>query len=88
VTDTITIKKFPKLDRFGQQAGSFRPAYLGAEGPAEPPRSWFKGIVTNLLNPLKHRDRHGLDHQCLDRDDAEHAICSPPDAVQGKCVRL
>jgi threonine/homoserine/homoserine lactone efflux protein len=30
---------------------SFRPARLGAEAPAEPPRSWFKGIVTNLLSP-------------------------------------
>ncbi|HOC58296.1 MAG TPA: LysE family translocator [Verrucomicrobiota bacterium] len=30
---------------------SFRPARQEAEAPAEPPRSWFKGIVTNLLNP-------------------------------------
>jgi threonine/homoserine/homoserine lactone efflux protein len=30
---------------------SFRPARQGAEAPAEQPRSWFKGIVTNLLNP-------------------------------------
>jgi threonine/homoserine/homoserine lactone efflux protein len=30
---------------------SFNPVRLGAEAPAEPPRSWFKGIVTNLLNP-------------------------------------
>jgi threonine/homoserine/homoserine lactone efflux protein len=30
---------------------SFRPVRLGAEAPPEPPRSWFKGIVTNLLNP-------------------------------------
>ena len=30
---------------------SFRPAYLGAEAPAEPPRSWLKGILTNLLSP-------------------------------------
>jgi threonine/homoserine/homoserine lactone efflux protein len=30
---------------------SFRPARLGAEAPAEPPRSWFKGIFTNLLSP-------------------------------------
>jgi threonine/homoserine/homoserine lactone efflux protein len=30
---------------------SFRPARLGAEAPAEPPRSWFKGIVTNRLSP-------------------------------------
>jgi len=30
---------------------SFRPARLDAEAPIEPPRSWFKGIVTNLLNP-------------------------------------
>lgn len=30
---------------------SFRPARESAEAPPEPPRSWFKGIVTNLLNP-------------------------------------
>jgi threonine/homoserine/homoserine lactone efflux protein len=30
---------------------SFRPVPLGAEAPAEPPRSWFKGILTNLLSP-------------------------------------
>jgi threonine/homoserine/homoserine lactone efflux protein len=30
---------------------SFRPMRLGAEAPPEPPRSWFKGIFTNLLNP-------------------------------------
>ena len=30
---------------------SFRPVRLGAEAPAERPRSWLKGIVTNLLNP-------------------------------------
>ncbi len=30
---------------------SFRPARQGAEAPTEPPRSWLKGIVTNLLNP-------------------------------------
>jgi threonine/homoserine/homoserine lactone efflux protein len=30
---------------------SFRPARQEAEGPAEQPRSWFKGIFTNLLNP-------------------------------------
>jgi threonine/homoserine/homoserine lactone efflux protein len=24
---------------------------VGAETPSEPPRSWFKGIVTNLLSP-------------------------------------
>ncbi len=30
---------------------SFRPARQEAEAPAEPPRSWVKGIVTNLLNP-------------------------------------
>jgi threonine/homoserine/homoserine lactone efflux protein len=30
---------------------SFRPVRQGAEAPAESPRSWFKGIVTNLLNP-------------------------------------
>lgn len=30
---------------------SLRPARKGAEAPVEPPRSWFKGIVTNLLNP-------------------------------------
>jgi len=30
---------------------SFRPVRLDAEAPPEPPRSWFKGIVTNLLNP-------------------------------------
>jgi threonine/homoserine/homoserine lactone efflux protein len=31
--------------------GSFHPVPLGAEAPAEPPRSWFKGILTNLLSP-------------------------------------
>jgi threonine/homoserine/homoserine lactone efflux protein len=30
---------------------SFRPARQEAEALAERPRSWFKGIVTNLLNP-------------------------------------
>jgi threonine/homoserine/homoserine lactone efflux protein len=30
---------------------SFRPVRLGAEAPAERPRSWFKGIFTNLLSP-------------------------------------
>ena len=30
---------------------SFRPVRVDPEAPAEPPRSWFKGIVTNLLNP-------------------------------------
>ena len=30
---------------------SSRPVRLGAEAPAEPPRSWFKGIFTNLLSP-------------------------------------
>jgi threonine/homoserine/homoserine lactone efflux protein len=30
---------------------SFHPVPLGAEAPAEPPRSWFKGILTNLLSP-------------------------------------
>lgn len=30
---------------------SFRPARRDAEAPAERPRSWFKGILTNLLSP-------------------------------------
>jgi threonine/homoserine/homoserine lactone efflux protein len=30
---------------------SFRPVRRDAKAPPEPPRSWFKGIVTNLLNP-------------------------------------
>jgi len=30
---------------------SFGPVRREAEAPAERPRSWFKGIVTNLLNP-------------------------------------
>ena len=30
---------------------SFSPVFQEAEAPAEPPRSWFKGIATNLLNP-------------------------------------
>jgi threonine/homoserine/homoserine lactone efflux protein len=30
---------------------SFRPGRQGTEAPDERPRSWFKGIVTNLLNP-------------------------------------
>jgi threonine/homoserine/homoserine lactone efflux protein len=30
---------------------SFRPVRVDPEAPAEPPRSWFKGIVTNLLSP-------------------------------------
>ena len=30
---------------------SSRPVRLGTEAPQEPPRSWFKGIVTNLLSP-------------------------------------
>ena len=29
----------------------FRPVRVAAEAPAEQPRSWFKGILTNLLNP-------------------------------------
>jgi threonine/homoserine/homoserine lactone efflux protein len=29
----------------------FRPARMDPEAPFEPPRSWLKGIVTNLLNP-------------------------------------
>jgi threonine/homoserine/homoserine lactone efflux protein len=29
----------------------FRPARVTGEAPADRPRSWFKGIVTNLLNP-------------------------------------
>ena len=28
-----------------------RPAHPGTEALAEPPRSWFKGILTNLLSP-------------------------------------
>jgi len=31
VTDTITIKKFPKLDRFGEQAGKPNENFLNAE---------------------------------------------------------
>jgi threonine/homoserine/homoserine lactone efflux protein len=30
---------------------SFRPARMDAEAPAERPRSWFKGTLTNLLSP-------------------------------------
>jgi threonine/homoserine/homoserine lactone efflux protein len=30
---------------------SLRPVRPGAEAPAERPRSWFKGILTNLLSP-------------------------------------
>lgn len=30
---------------------SFRPARARSNDPAEPPRSWFKGILTNLLSP-------------------------------------
>ena len=30
---------------------SFRPARVDPEASTEPPRSWFKGIVTNLLSP-------------------------------------
>jgi threonine/homoserine/homoserine lactone efflux protein len=30
---------------------SFGPMCPHAGAPAEPPRSWFKGVVTNLLNP-------------------------------------
>jgi threonine/homoserine/homoserine lactone efflux protein len=30
---------------------SLNPVRQEAKAPAEPPRSWFKGIVTNLLNP-------------------------------------
>jgi len=30
---------------------SLGPVRLDAEAPAEPPRSWFKGILTNLLSP-------------------------------------
>ena len=30
---------------------SFVPARLDAEAPEEPPRSWLKGILTNLLSP-------------------------------------
>jgi threonine/homoserine/homoserine lactone efflux protein len=30
---------------------SFRPMRPGAKAPAERPRSWFKGILTNLLSP-------------------------------------
>ena len=29
----------------------FRPVRVAEEAPAEHPRSWFKGILTNLLNP-------------------------------------
>jgi threonine/homoserine/homoserine lactone efflux protein len=29
----------------------FRPVRVAAEAPAKHPRSWFKGILTNLLNP-------------------------------------
>ncbi len=46
VTDAITIKKFPKLDRFGDQAGKPNEQFLNAElfakaflGPCEPVRS-------------------------------------------------
>lgn len=31
VTDTITIKRFPKLDRFGSRAGQSNPDYLNAD---------------------------------------------------------
>jgi len=30
---------------------SFRPVPVDPEAPAEPPRSWLKGILTNLLSP-------------------------------------
>lgn len=30
---------------------TLRPATLDVQVPAEPPRSWFKGIFTNLLSP-------------------------------------
>jgi threonine/homoserine/homoserine lactone efflux protein len=30
---------------------SLGPMHLDAEAPAEPPRSWLKGILTNLLSP-------------------------------------
>jgi threonine/homoserine/homoserine lactone efflux protein len=30
---------------------SFRPVRPGADAPVERPRSWFKGILTNLLSP-------------------------------------
>jgi threonine/homoserine/homoserine lactone efflux protein len=30
---------------------TFRPARVGADAPPEPPRSWLKGMLTNLLNP-------------------------------------
>ena len=30
---------------------SFRPVLVDPEAPPEPPRSWFKGIFTNLLSP-------------------------------------
>jgi threonine/homoserine/homoserine lactone efflux protein len=30
---------------------SFSPVCLDAEAPPEPPRSWFKGMLTNLLSP-------------------------------------
>jgi threonine/homoserine/homoserine lactone efflux protein len=30
---------------------TFRPAPVNLDSPAEPPRSWFKGVVTNLLSP-------------------------------------
>ena len=29
----------------------FRPERVAAEAPAEHPKSWFKGILTSLLNP-------------------------------------
>jgi hypothetical protein len=31
VTDALTIKKFPKLDRFGEQAGKPNPNFLNAD---------------------------------------------------------
>ncbi len=46
VTDAITIKKFPKLDRFGERAGKPNESFLNADlfvkaflGPCEPVRS-------------------------------------------------
>ena len=50
VTDTITIKKFPKLDRFGDLAGKHNENFLNAEL-----------FVTSFLEPCRAiRSRVGL----------------------------
>ena len=52
VTDTLTIKKFPKLDRFGDDAGKPKPLYEPVSYIEAELRSWTEKMTKKAhLNP-------------------------------------